>query len=111
MPDLSLKRLGTNVCVTRDYEGKKKNWICTVCGYATRQFANSWAAISTENSVSSTKCPKHGETLVDCGMAVDIPRTAKKRIKMALTFVRQDANNLIEREKFRSRFSSPSLEK
>ena len=110
-PDLSLKRHGTNVCTMRDLEDKKKNWICMVCGYATRQFASTWISESTEKSLSSTKCPRHGETLVDCGMAENVPRTAKKRIQMAMTFVLQDAKKLIERMKFRSRFSSQSLEK
>lgn len=54
---------------------KKTNYICSHydCGYSCRQWI--WSITkSNKMSVSSTKCPTHGDTLINVGNGATIPK-------------------------------------
>ena len=69
---------GSNSNTSGKSYNKKTNLICSnpKCGYSSRTWI--WKFAPNKDSVSSYKCPKHGDTMVNVGNGSKMPKKGSK---------------------------------
>lgn len=75
---------GSNSNTSGKSYNKKTNLICSnhKCGYSSRVWI--WKFNPNKDSVSSYKCPKHGDTMVNIGNGSKVPKKFSKERKQLI---------------------------